>query len=567
MEPCTEAATSAAMASLGSEIQAVVRQLVSEEVAKMQQQIKEQFALLEQALRFRYEKSMALFDEAQRLQRPPDIADTSEADARRAGAARPIEGKICLEVGDTKFFTTADVLCGRGHPDPSTRGSYLALLLTGRWQQSFFVARSPVSFSFVLEYLTYHTLYNHPKDMAGLALLIRDADFYGLKELHASLSFSVNSWRGAGCDGGERRWNQYHCSSGLRAISAHGTKLEVHHPGIYLIYARDLQTQNGGKRMMTLLRDSRALAKSYMYTYDGSVSTQLACMVYLTQGTGLSVHCDALDEVDDEASCSSMIMLRLDGRFSHASWRLSNGQFQRLCQRPFQAHADTNGIASEVISVEQTGKYLLAAQVLQTIAEEKHMHLYVNDEEVASSYVNTGENSRSACATAFLMQLLDLSEGDKLKLECEDPVESDSNSIFMVQLPKYASCASWQAQTSEFQLEWNFPLFEHEDFRIDEDHKLVQLIHDGLYLVMVRTVAHGDDRKMFQLLQNSSPIATSYVTTDGNHRNCAHIVEVVQALAGDTLSIVHDCDFLDDVVKKTYTNLSILMLTKTYYPL
>jgi len=549
---------SAVMLAMGSEMQALIRKLVAAEVAIIQKEVKEQLVEVKDAL-----------EQVKRREERADYVHVQAVNSDQDNAGAPMEGRVCVQVGGEKFFTTAEVLRGTGHPDLSVRDSYLAALLSGRWQSSLFIARSPESFAFVLEYLTYHTLHNKPTDQATLSLLMHDLDFYGLTALHSELSVSINSLTCVGIEEGVRRWNRGPVQRSLVdvenqqiGLNEDGRQVIIHRPGFYLIALRDQQEANDGCRKVILHKNEHPKCTSYQYATDGRVCAQLVDIQYLKADDSLSVHSDA---PCNEALSSSMFMVRLDHLFFE-TWRYIHGVFQHQHVEnglsKCATSLDNTGNASETIFVEQDGQYILVVSMSHTKYGERSLTLHKNGLAVSKSYVNTGGDnlsvaSQGGCATLLLMEVIQLAVGDRLKLECEHLCEDNDNRLQLVRLDSHTSRASWQATGHEGSIaKWGKLLLQHDDYSTSDNGTKIQVVCKGCYLVMVRLVHGGNRHKKLDLLQNSVCIARCLVSTDGSHRNCGHIVEVLEAGASDTFSVEGE-SLEDDVL---YSNFSIIRL-------
>jgi len=559
-EACDAAGLSSAMSLLGSELQAVVQKLVAGELASLKSDLAKRFAGLEQRLTAELEEQRRASQQlVAQLRRREERADFVQARPHggEPGDGGSLQGKICVEVGAEKFLTTAEVLSGKGHPDASARDSYFTALLSGRWCSSLFIARSPESFRYILEYLTYHCLHSCPKDATTLALLAQDADFYGLRELHARLSTSAARWAGASSTGGVWHWRRccHTAQTACHVAEDAGSRLVVQRPGAYLVCVRDTQEPLDGQRKLELRGAGAERAWSVSYTADGPVCTQLVQLMALRAGEDISVHSDA-PVVEDH--CSSLSMILLNDSFMWGSWR-------GLCYDKGWEWRGVQGVLNNLktegreIVIEQNGHYLVAISDLQEANGEKMLHLSVDGLAVASSFCNTGCDGRNSRSMAFLMQLLELSPGNRLKVTSDSPVQDKGASLLLLRLPGTTSCASWQATGHvDCLLKWGLPQIQSEDFCTSPDGVHVQVARDGVYLVTVRAVHGGNSRKVLRLLHNSTTVAACHATTDGIHRNAGHLVEAILAVAGDTLSVTCQ-DFVEDC--QASSNFSIVLLS------
>merc|ERR1712232_329137 len=273
-------------------------------------------------------------------------------------------------------------------------------------------------------------------------------------------------------------------------------------------------------------------------------------------GDYVSVHSDA-PALEDW--CPSLSLVLLDDRFEYGFWRgatYDDGWHWQPVSGTLIKFDFGDG--ERDISVPSTGHYIIAARDEQRAIGEKTLSVSVNGSIVASSHVNTGRQERNSPSTAFLMQLICLFSGDQLRIVSSSPQENDSTNLMLVKLPCETSCAAWwaTAHIGDSIEVWGAQQLHHKDYCTMDSHTKIRVARGGFYLVMVRVVHGGNSRRKAQLLHNSSIVAVSHVTTDGFHKNCSHLIEVVHAFAGEYLSVT--CE--GPVVTELYGNFSIVLL-------
>lgn len=486
------------MSNLGCELHVVVQQLVANELASLKSELTKRFYYLEQKLNTELEdqrrSSQQLLAQVRRREERADYVQ-ARPHGGDPGDGGSLQGKVCIEVGAEKFFTTAEVLSGKGHPDASARDSYFTALLSGRWCSSLFIARSPESFRYILEYLTYHSLHSYPKDATTLTLLAQDADFYGLRELHGRLSTSISRWAGVGSTGGVWHWRRrcHTAHTAHHATDDSSSRIIVQRGGAYLVCVRDTQEPLDGQRKLELHSGGAERARSFSYTADGPVCTQIVQLMALRAGEDISVHSDA-PVVEDH--CSSLSMVLLNDNFTWGTWRgfgYSKG-WQWQGAQGLLSNLKTDG---QEIVIDQNGHYLVAACDMQEANGEKMLRVSIDGRVVASSFCNTGCDGRNSRSMAFLVQLLELSPGQRLKVVSDAPVQDEPASLSVLRLPGVASCSSWQATGQmDCMLKWGLRQIQSGEFSTVSNDTHVQVARDGVYLVTVRAVHGGNSRKV-----------------------------------------------------------------------
>ncbi len=99
------------------------------------------------------------------------------------------KGQVTIQVGNQEFITTAGIL-------KSVKDSFFCGLLnpqfaSGESKNHFFIPRDPKIFEYVLEYLTYGTLFSEVPTDGLLLKLAADADFYLLPDLKKQVEMRI----------------------------------------------------------------------------------------------------------------------------------------------------------------------------------------------------------------------------------------------------------------------------------------------------------------------------------------------------------------------------------------
>lgn len=500
-------------------------------------------------------------------------------DGAETDSEGPLQGHVRLNVGGERFLLSQQLLRGDGHADESVRSSYLASLVSEPQSHEILISQSPWTFRRVLEYLMYSQLFDYPEDAGGLEQLCAHADFYGLPDLKPRLRVGLGTYlaREAAPDG---EWFWY-CrlrtlNSAPELTQGYTTQLVVRAPGVYLISARGLQGpkrseeavaegswlavegQPGGQRTMELHAGKFPPSAVHAYTAgDEPVNTSATRLVPMDDGDTVAVRAEAPQI--RYPNCA-LLAVKVDRTTVWGTWRGKGHNEAWLWESeagalsPFLVGADERDV-----SVLHAGRYVVSACDTQTGPHAGALCVTVNGGPVARSYTYAGPDECSCPSTAALTQVLELGPEDRLRVASDAPLVDGEARLLALRVPDGMASASWRAAGADGPvLLWGEQLLGHAEYGAEAGGRRVRLARGGYHLVMLRVAHVGDGLKWLKLWHNNEEVAAYRVTASPLGRNCGHLIEVVHARPGDTVSA--RCRGLADDAGHLLNNLSIVFL-------